>query len=371
MYIYLISYFNIYVISLLTGLSSIVFVLSNSARYQAVTTDIILLSIFLGFMCVLMVSSVSIMIARLSDTVKVIQHLKYCTQQQRQLMVGLQSSYSFPGPNGTNCGQTFWKRVSVALILTITALLIITLVLPFIGVYAGLDPYRFSVGALFPKFYQIPVFSTLVRFFLSFVCVNEACRFLAFYLSLAVYFVELLFSFLASFPQVPFSDYSLFLKWHKIFQLVFNSFQGTISDFFASLMGCGFAIFVTSNVETFKCFGILPLAVYIIFPFCSTAGFIVVYLCLPFAVFVAETTRKNIRERRAPLLRRSQSKLRGSQNKRLRKEFNCVKPIIINCGSFYPLVRGAESNYYFYIMLRTSDVLLTVNNLNVFGSLEG
>lgn len=367
---YFVSFFNTFVVSLLLGLSSAIFVLVNPLNDPAITPEITLLSFFYGSVCVLMVVSLSIIVRYLDDLVAGLKVVVSTIRKLHQVIVGMQLAYNFSGPNGVNCGPKFWKRVALALIVSNFCLFLIPLVLPLKVISGGLDAFRFSISAIFPNFYVIPVLPTIVRLLLATVCGNEGCRFFALYVPLFVYFIELLLTFLASLHQLPVGDFMSFLKWIKVFRLIFNCYQEIISQLIGCLMGCGFVIFVTSNLGTLKCYNMLLLSVYLTFPFCSGLAFTMVYLCLPFAVFIAESSTKSIRIRKEHLFRRGKTKLSCVRWKCLRREFICAWPIILNCGNFYGLSRGTETNYHFYVLLRTSDLLLTLNSLGLVDDLS-
>lgn len=358
---YFLSYFVIYGVCLLVGLTSLSLVITNPFGDPAITPLITLLASFMVSICALLVASVSILVVNLHEIVTGFQLLSSYTQNLGPEKMGLPGSCNFTGPNGIILGPDFWRRVSLTLILYTKGLLLISLLFPLVGVYLELDPFRFSIPAIFPVFPELKLTFTMIRLFLTIACVNEACRFLAFYLPLAIYFIELIFSSLESLHRILVDDYTNFLKGHRLLQFKLNRFHGAVSEIVGSLMGCGFFIFVISNVISIKCYRMLPLSVYIIFPFCSSLVCLVVYVCLPFTVFIAENSRENIRVRQAHFLRASNKNLSS-----LRREFHSVRPIIFRCASFYPLNKGTEAHFYFYVLLRTADFLLTATNLGVF-----
>lgn len=195
---------------------------------------------------------------------------------------------------------------------------------------------------------------------------NEACRLFAFYVTKLVYLVELNFDILNHLHQIPLDKPEIFLKWYTAFTIWIRLFGSYITYMCGSLTGCGFVILVISNVGVIKCYGVLPLLNYMEMTFTAVFVCTIAYFSIPFAVHVAESTRFMIEQRTAFFLLYMHTTLDRSSRKYLRRRLSGLKPIMISYGGLYPMVRGSEANFYFYVLLRTADVLLTTRNLGLF-----
>lgn len=177
------------------------------------------------------------------------------------------------------------------------------------------------------------------------------------------YLVELSFTALQQLQKVPLHKPHLFLKWYSAYQVWFKSFDSYIDDMIACLLGTGYVVFIVSNVTTLKCYGMVPILVYLMFPLTSGFVFLIVYFSLPFGAHIVETCRKSIFQRRKHFLFQMDKVLYSLEVKIVKRKFTSLKLVTINYGGFYPVVRGAEADFYFYVLIRTADLLITIGNV--------
>lgn len=117
-------------------------------------------------------------------------------------------------------------------------------------------------------------------------------------------------------------------------------------------MGFGFVVLVGFNVATLVSYRFIPLLVYWLVPMVSLLGTGIVYVTLRAAVQVHKRSKRLVKK----IL-----ELSGSNKSRLtRKEERTVIPVAIWCGGLYPLKRGAEADYWYWVFYRTVDCLLLI-----------
>lgn len=361
----LIGFFNIYVISLLIGFGSCMIVLINPRKNSDIPHSLIITSIFVSACCLLLVASVTILVQFSSFIIHGFCSFDTFIHGLRGDAPNMRVNLPLHCPFGAECGPRFWMHVSNILVISVIGLMMIILVQP-AAIYAKQDPFHVTIPMVFPFLleYQWALFS--LRLVLSLICVNEACRLFAFYLPKLVYLLELHFDLLNHLHQIPLDQPDIFLKWYIAYTIWDRLFGSYVPMMCGSLMGCGFMIFVISNVGVIKCYRILPLPNYLVMSFTAVFVFCIVYFSLPFAVHIAESTHFMITQRRTHFHLNMHTKVDKRSQKYLRRRLSGLKPVMISCGGLYPITRGSEVNYFFYVLLRTADVLLTTRNFELF-----
>lgn len=207
------------------------------------------------------------------------------------------------------------------------------------------------------------------------ICLTETCRFLALHLTVVQYWLEMEVTCLELIQRIPSSNGDndhLFFKWYSAHQIADQSFWAPLCTLVAILMGDGFAVFVVCNVGTVKGFSILPLEVYWILPLVSLISTFFTSFLLPFGIETWVKSKQIINWRRNgnmvfdALQRKAKEKQEkivsrrciGWSSKILRRKYVAIRPIGLSCGSFFPLKRGAESTYFYWIVWQTADRVL-------------
>lgn len=70
---------------------------------------------------------------------------------------------------------------------------------------------------------------------------------------------------------------------------------------------------------------------------------------LSFAIKINEWTSKSIRMKKS------------NENKKIKKQYAAIRPVIFSCGGLFHLKRGTESGYFYRVFLRTIDGILAQN----------
>lgn len=361
--------FNVY-FACVFAMMSCAFVTFNHTSDPNVSPGIIICSMFVGswlFLIIafetLLVKYYNVIIASYQCFRLIIHGLRRETQRSDPIPV-----QALHGPFRSNCSPAFWKKLITVVVLAQIVLLSLTGIIPTIGAYAQLDPFQFTLPVLFPMLSGLPDLLAVVCFLSTVICANETCRLLSFLFPKVVSLTEIYFSILVHLNRIPYDDPRKFIKWYVVFQVWESLFESYIDIILAVIMGSGFVVTIVSNVATFKSYRMLPLAAYLCFPFASFCASVVALICFPFAVYVAELSGKIVFQRKThfQLYKNKNAFGLNAERKFIAKRLSCLKPVVLSCGSFYPLKRGAESDYFFYILLRTADVLLAMQNLGIF-----
>lgn len=362
---YYTSYFNIYFVCFLVGFLSCVVVLVNPTRVTNISHGLFITSSFLVSCGILLVLSETILIQYSTCIINGFRCFDPLIRGLRREIKYSTLTQQLRGPFVATCGPFFWKQVCIILIMGEVGLMMILIAFTPVSVSQKLDAFHITLPMIFPGIIKLPWLLLFLRLLLSHICVSEACRLLSFYLPKVVYLVELRFIILSNLHRIPLCRVDTFTKWYTGFQIFEDNFYSYVTFMCGSLMGSGFLVFIMSNLITLKCYRILPLLNYLVGPFASAFVFLVVYFSLPFAVHVAESTRKMIEQRRVNFYVCWYNKTDRKTQKYVRRKFNSLRPTALNCGGFYSLVRGTEANYYFYVLLRTADLLLTTKKLGI------
>lgn len=363
------SIFNTYIFCTL-GIASSVLVITNPFKNPQVHPALVVSAIFVMSCGCLVLASETIILKYYGFIIQGFESVGSLVKGIRKDSQSMDPGPTsiFRGPFGTTCGPTFWKSVCRILIFCEISFQFFIVTVPTIGATVKVEPFHITIPMIFPIFNENKVLLTFMCSVLGLICFNEACRLYAFYLPKLVYLIELHFSILRGLNRIPLKQPKMFLKWYRAFQVWESAFDGYIGSMVGTLLGCGFVIFIVSNVGTLKYYSMLPLPVYLINPFVSFLVFAITFVTLPFAVHLEETTRKFVWQRKTQFrlqLREAWGNLEGEF---MAKKFSCLRPVTFSCGGFYPLHRGAETDFYMYVTLRTTDLLLTMENLGVFSN---
>lgn len=269
------------------------------------------------------------------------------------------------GPFHSSCAPSFWRKLAVVVVLGQVGLMCFIVVLPSVGVYAKLDPFHVTIPMVFPICSELPNTLAFVSFLCCLIGTNEVCRLFAFYVPKIVYLIELKFGILIQLSHLSLSNTTKFIKWYVVFQVWVKHFESYMDQLLGIVMGGGFVVIIVSNVGTLKYYRMLPLAAYLVNPFASLGTLVITFFCLPFTVYIAELSKKIIFNHKT-FFRLHKSEVVGVEKKVIERRLSCLKPVTISCGGFYPMTRGAESDFFFYALLRTADLLLTMKQLGIF-----
>lgn len=364
---YWIHYFNVYCICAAISLPSVLVVLANPTKSPKVNPAVSVISLCFGSTCIFMVACITILIKKL-DT---IQKSYKCTDRFIHDISHTTHSYSSEsltslaiGPLNFHAGAKLWKRTSVIYVVFQVAMFLIIYTTPLV-IYFELDTQQILLSIIFPC--ASPLMLIILRTVLSYICLNEICRATAFLIATLIYFLEHQFVCLSQLYHLPIHQHLQFFRLYNAFRILHNILEDYIPAVMGSAFGCVFVIFIVANVGTLKLYGALPLPVYLIFPLVALVVFLVAFIAMPFVVHIARDSQQLIVQRTIFYFGNCfSSSFDSFERKIIRRRYACLRRVAINCGGLYPLARGAESDYFFYVLLRTVDVVLTVDRIGYF-----
>lgn len=349
------NYFIIYLICFAIGTGSCGLIIMNPTKLSDINVVVRVAATFLTCLGIKIMLSLTIFITHLDEIICGFYNLKFLVQNLNTSLeeyLADQDKYIrvFYGPK-------FWRNVAKLLIMCEPGLISYFLMLTPIVIYMELDPFVITFPLIFPRLCQATWFLICARLICGYICIVEACRFVTLYVCMMVSYMELEFRCLHKLGQIPAGNYEKFITWYNAYQIAHNSFHGSISNLLGLFMGCVFFVCIVCNVGTIRFYGKLPLVVYCVLPLVTLACSVVSYLLLPFAVRIGDCSHKVIERHKVNL---TKGKCIGYDARRiLRKRLACLKTTSMCCGNFYPLRRGSEAAYFFYVLLRTVDALLT------------
>lgn len=365
---YFLACLNIFFIATIIGLGSCLVVLVNPTSDPNVNNKLSFASLFVLSCGILFFTSEIILIVHSRSIVQGFRSFENFMLRLRLeiLSDSGRNMRPLPGPFGGTCGSTFWKHVCNVLILGEISLLLMAIVIAPASVYAEMEPYHVTFPMIFPLFLDYPKAGKCMYLLVGLIGIGEACMLLAFYLPKMVYLIEVQFDMLIHLNQISFDKPERFLSWYQTVHIWDNILVPYVNCMTGSMMGCGFIIFIVSNVITLKCYDMLPFVHYLVAPFCSISAFAVVYFSLPFVVHIAECTGGMISERKKYFNEHAFIRVDRKAQNYVKRKFAVVKPMLTSCGGFYYLKSGTETTYYFDVLLRTIDLLLTLEGLGLF-----
>lgn len=366
-YTYFLWYFNTFVIAMGIGCSSCIYVIFHASSISPAKLTV---STGLLGMGVLYVASGYKIIRNVNEIVQGF----HCTEQVLRGMEQLCPSK--PCANIQN--KMFWNTISTLL----QFLTIIFAVIPFFfvpaGIYTRVDPFVVTLPLLFPPSWHsieaVKWFIFILRFYLSTVCVMEACRFYAIYFPMLLQNLEYKLRcvhivFKHTLPFVNSQLYGLtFFKWYNMC-LVANRISTDVwCSLLAVLQGDGFFIFVTCNVASFKCYGIIPIQVYWLMPTVSFACAIIHFYFLPLLIQIRTHSENLLIERKRHLFlycyqvsseySNNGFVLKGFWNRKFySRKLRSLRPMGFSCGPFFQLT-NIKSQYFYDVFLRSVEGIL-------------
>lgn len=238
-----------------------------------------------------------------------------------------------------------------------------------------LDPFTYSLPILLSpaeklfvetKFYSVyNFFLSLFRIVLSFICVFEAGRFMAFYFTLLLYHMEVTLKTISlvslNLGKQKYNRLSRFFTEYSILTLTRSSILGScLDEITAVTMGVGFVALIIVNLFTIRCYNILPIIIYWLMPSTSVAGLFLIYFLLNLEVTICKRSTLvicNARVAYNDILQSSFLKS-GLDARYLDRKFCALRPLHAKCGIFYRLKGGSELDYFLHLFNRTVDGIL-------------
>lgn len=356
------AFFTIYFICV----QDIIFCAAVIQNYSRVDPAVTVSTLFVGCWLILSVALETLMIKYFNTLIISINRFYAMTQGLRRDATSIYLRFIPPqhGLFHSSCGPSFWKNIALIVMLEQVGLACFILVLPSVAVYGTLEPFHVTLPMLFPIFSEYRNLLKFVCFLLYLIGTNEVCRLFAFYIPKIAFLTKLIYRVLMQLNQVGLSNPTKFIKWYMVFELWVKYFESYWDYLLVIWMGGGFAVIIVSNVGTLKYLGMLPLAAYLVNPFSSLSSSLITFLCLPFAVHTAELSLKIIFHRKA-YFRLYMGDLVAFRRKFIEKRFSCLKSVAVCCGGFYPPKTGAEWDFFFYVLVRTADLLPTMKQLGI------
>lgn len=266
-----------------------------------------------------------------------------------------------------------WKIASCLLQIYNFVLVPAPLIVVSVVLWVNLDPFSYT----FPKFMTknsflagsspylvqlVWVFEILLRIVLSHVAGIEACRFYVFYCSLIIHIFETTFKVTAMLNCVALSSTTSnnaegFMLLYQMYEIAGNCLTLALQHIIGIILGDGFFIFILLNLGTLKCFHLLPIFVYFALLLGSIICTCALFMLLRAVIEIYTTDFDAIKSMRMALMQISfvNNKL---QKRVLVRQLSTLKPLGFSCSLFYPITRGSELEYFFYVCLRTVDLLL-------------
>ncbi len=202
----------------------------------------------------------------------------------------------------------------------------------------------------------------IFRVMCAIICVAEACRFFAILFCMLIYTLELVVRCIEVISNVHLKRKSVcnsqsFSKWYSALQIAHKVLYPSLCSLFALILGDGFIIILFCNIATIRAYAILPIEVYWLMPTVSILFSFFVAFALPFAVRVYKASEKMVLSRKVELSYHWHL-VTAAKRKLEKRETASMRPILISCGGFFDLEKGAESTYFNLIFARTVDGLL-------------
>lgn len=366
---YWLSYFNVYIVSLLIGFSSCTMVFLNQSKVSAINNIAsLMLSAFFACFCIQIVSSVTVITFHLKNVIagfvdlQHLCHLLFLETKSFKILLDHSNKLGV-----FRYGPKFWKHLirSTSLSFPVLHFLFNIFVIP-MCLFKGLDPFSASVPAFIPNILYGTWAAGIIRGILCYLCVNEASRFLFFYFSMMFYHTELQICCLRKLHEIPYRAHHTFIRWYNAYTVVENTFQGIISILLGIFMGPAFVVFIVCNVITLKLYGKILFLIYWVFPVMSLGCCLISCLLLSFSALIGESSQNIVEHHKHTFMRTSYVGMSAFEKKVLRRKLACLKPVTLGCGDFYILRRDSVADFFFYVVLRTMEVLVTGTSLGIF-----
>lgn len=252
-----------------------------------------------------------------------------------------------------------WKLFSVAQqgMMVGCALGVFGLVPP--GILAKMDPFYYNFSHYFPFLLEarFRLLFDFLRFVETFAVDYVGVRFFGFNFQLIFLEMEIMFRGLEILENkikmgTRRNRQELFGSY-LVFQFIGENLGGPFFLMAQVSMGFGFLALVSFNVATLVGFRFVPMVVYWLFPAVSLAGIGLLYVILRAAVEVYLRTQRLV-DKLSQLNFPNKSQM-------ARREERTVRPVAVWCGNLYPLKKGAEADYWYWVFIRTVDSLLLTN----------
>lgn len=291
--------------------------------------------------------------------------------------------------------KKFWLFLSYGLKYCIATIWYIPL-FAFAGqIFLNLDPFSYTFPKLIPSslfcYETSPtnetntcetVYSAIILIFRALCVLNcnvEACRFYAWYIFVFIYQLELQISTLEILSaqvslckcrgQKDLKYYHNFFKWYAGFRIASETHSKTINSLVAIAMGGVFLTLVLANLACIRCYGFLPFTLYFIMPQITILFSIFGFIVLKASIVVNAESGK-LKCKLAEIYSIKSRELIVENKGTCALERKIIKRKLINfckvswkCGPFFELEQGAEVNFFFDVLNRTSDgVLLPIWN---------
>lgn len=221
-----------------------------------------------------------------------------------------------------------------------------------------MDPFIYTFPKIFPKL--SPLILIILRTISAAICVAEASRFFAVLYPFCLHIVELevrCIEIIANIPYKYFNREIPFLRWYNSLQIAHQTLHPSLSLNIALILGIGFIIIIAGNLGTIRAYNVLPLEVYWLMPIMAVTTICFSSFVFLFAVKINEWTKKIIQERK-DMMFKNRSMFLVYQCKIIKKKYAAIRPIHFSCGIIFDLERGTDSNYFYWVFLRTIDSLL-------------
>lgn len=359
------SSFIVYFIMVFIVMGSALDVIINRNEVDAA---VVMISVFVSASAIVMVSSYTTLVFRLEDVLcgfrQLSSFIKKLSESTREFLL---ESVPVRGPFGIECGLNLWSRVAISLIFSEITFASFVVVCTTAGVYLCLDTFQITIPKIFPSIHQIPWLLTALRVTICFVSMGEASRFYSIYIPMLVFYIEMKYTCLMELGRIPIFNHNFFFTNYGAYEIADNCFQGSIFELYGVLMGCGFVMFAVANVATLKCYRVVHIFVYLMFPATCVLLLLFTFLLVSFAVYISRGSHTLLKQRERQFqLNYFPLKLTSIDRKVDRIKYKSARIVTMNCGNFYPLEKGAESDFFFYILLRTLDTLLVTTQLRMF-----
>lgn len=256
-----------------------------------------------------------------------------------------------------------WKRRVVFLSSQLTTFRYIPIIIVLGRVFIDMDPAGYSLKKIFCSVDSsqcaAPVSGILlvIRIILLGIGIAELARFNAFALCLFMYYFERLHFALLMISQTPMSKSELYavtrLKWYKYLTVADRVNNSGWCSLIGTFCGGGFAAWVTLNVITVRCFGIIWIVFYLNMPVLAVVMGVVISLILSAIVNSAETSAQILYKLNLEL-----PNVAISNGKAARKIVQSVRPLQLTCGPFYAIVGDSKVAYVYDVFLRTVDGIM-------------
>ncbi len=362
---YYLWYFNMIFLTGIIGSASCTYTILQA---KTITPAQLTVNVGLLGMCILFVATSCELIVHIKEVV----HGFHAFEQLIVLLSNLKSTHSGLSP----WNDSLWKLMSTSLQQLTVVFAIIPAILAPGAVYANVDPFLQITLKLCPDLlYALPNvkwITIFIRVALSVICYMEACRFFAVYFPTLLLIIEyrlkcLHMVYMCTTPLSQDPIYGLtFFKWYQITQVVDNISKSAWCTILATLMGCGFSIFVICNVATLSCYGIIPLEVFWLMPTVSVACAVLNYFMFPLLIEVRTNSENMLNERRHKIYLYSYRIteglngfcIKGFWNRKFYwRKLKCLRPMEFACGPFFKMT-NIKAQYFYDVFLRSVDGIM-------------